>query len=127
MEAEGVSEGGRRLSNLRYAHDTGIMAESKKPQNISEQNEWKRKLLLNENECKENENGGSEQKRSDNQNHASLAESLPAYQDCSRGQYMTMDRPGIRWRQMITELSGVESHGIQFDVLSWSPLMMMSY
>ena len=37
----------------------------------------------NENECKENENSGSEQKRSDTQNHASLAESLPAYQDLS--------------------------------------------
>ena len=41
-------------------------------------------MLWNENECKENKNSGSEQKRRDTQNHASLEESLPAYQDCSR-------------------------------------------
>ena len=64
--------GERRLSNLKYAHNTGMMAESKeKLQNISEHNKWGRKMQWNENECKENENSGSEQKRSDTQNHAS--------------------------------------------------------
>ena len=37
------------------------------------------------------------------------------------------NRPDVRWRQKIAEPRDMESHGIQFDVLSSSPLMMMSY